>query len=116
MDESTARLMALQRNVDRFQKLPRSNLSPAELSFVEQRLSEDQLMLAKLQPGGHGSVADANSAPVWQNPVSSLTEESTNLSQRLFSVCFMAATIVATFGWWSALGWLTVKATTWLLT
>ena len=122
MDESTARLRALQRNIDRFQKLPRSNLSPAELRFIEQRLFEDQLELAKLQSGGHGSPPDMTSA--WQEVESSLTEETpassvigdASLLQRFFSVSFMAATIVATFGWWSALGWLTVKATTWLLT
>ncbi|SHN60877.1 hypothetical protein [Bradyrhizobium erythrophlei] len=124
MDESTARLRALKRNIDRFQKLPRSNLSSAELRFVEQRLSEDQLILAKLQSGGHGSALDTTSA--WQGvkAVSDLTEETlassligkASPSQRVFCVCFLATITVATFGWWSALGWLTVKATVWLLT
>jgi hypothetical protein len=122
MDESTARLRALQRNINRFQELPRSNLSPTELRFIEQRLCEDQLELAKLQSGGHAPALDTISA--WQATETSLTGETlatsaiggASLSQRFFSVSFMAATIVATFGWWSALGWLTVKATTWLLT
>jgi len=122
MDEKTARLRALQRNIDRFQKLLSSNLSSAELRFVEQRLCEDQLMLVKLQSGGHGSVLDTTGA--WQGVESHLTEEtpassvngSSSSSQQLFCACFLAVTAVATFGWWSALGWLTVKATTWLLT
>jgi hypothetical protein len=39
----------------------------------------------------------------------------TTLSQRLFSLCYLIAIIIATFGWLSAFAWLTVKVTKWLL-
>lgn len=49
MSEKAARLLAHQRNIDRYQKLLRSNLSATELRFVEQRLSEERFTLAMLQ-------------------------------------------------------------------
>ena len=49
MDEKAARLHAHQCNIDRYQKLLKSDLSPTELRFVEQRLSEERFTLAMLQ-------------------------------------------------------------------
>jgi hypothetical protein len=40
----------------------------------------------------------------------------TPLSQRVFSVCYLIAIVVATFGWISAFAWLSFKLTRWLLT
>jgi hypothetical protein len=38
-----------------------------------------------------------------------------SLSQRLFSVCYLIAIVVATVGWLSAFAWLTIRVTNWLL-
>jgi hypothetical protein len=38
------------------------------------------------------------------------------ISQRLFGFCYVIAITVATLGWLSAFGWLTVRVTKWLLT
>lgn len=55
MDEKIARLRAHQRNVERYEGLLKSNLSPTELRFVEQRLSEERFALALLQFMGPSS-------------------------------------------------------------
>lgn len=52
MNEKAARLRAHQRNIDRYQRLLKSNLSATELRFVEQRLSEERFTLAMLQFAG----------------------------------------------------------------
>lgn len=52
MDEKAARLRAHQANIDRYQRLLKSNLNATELRFVEQRLSEEQAKLAILHGGG----------------------------------------------------------------
>ncbi len=49
MDEGAERLRASQRNIDRYQKLLKSNLNATEMRFVEQRLSEERFRLAMLQ-------------------------------------------------------------------
>jgi hypothetical protein len=36
-------------------------------------------------------------------------------SQRFFEICYLTAISVATIGWVSAVGWVTVKLATWLL-
>lgn len=59
MNEKAARLRAHLRNIDRYQKLLRSNLSATELRFVEQRLSEERFALAMLQfMGERNSASD----------------------------------------------------------
>ena len=54
MDEKAARLRAHQANIDRYQRLLKSNLNATELRFVERRLSEEQSKLAMLQFMGGG--------------------------------------------------------------
>jgi hypothetical protein len=44
------------------------------------------------------------------------TISKTSLSQRVFSVCYLIAIVVATFGWISAFAWLSFRLTMWLLT
>jgi hypothetical protein len=43
MKDKTTRLLAHERNIDRYQGLLKSGLSDIELRFVEQRLSEERL-------------------------------------------------------------------------
>ena len=47
MSERVNRLRSHQRNIHRYQGLLKSGLSDIELRFVEQRLSEERLALAK---------------------------------------------------------------------
>ena len=54
MDEKAACLRAHQANIDRYQRLLKSNLNATELRFVERRLSEEQSKLAMLQFMGRG--------------------------------------------------------------
>jgi hypothetical protein len=49
MDERIARLHNHQRNIDRYQNLLKTQLSPTELRFVERRLSEERFTMAILQ-------------------------------------------------------------------
>jgi hypothetical protein len=46
MSERNARLHALERNIDRYEELLKSNLSDLEMRFVERRLSEERFALA----------------------------------------------------------------------
>jgi hypothetical protein len=61
MNERIARLRAIERNIDRYQGLLKSNLSDIELRFVERRLSEERFALAKEQSmnPGEGIPPDA---------------------------------------------------------
>jgi hypothetical protein len=49
VDERIARLHNHQRKIDRYQSLLKTSLSPAELRFVERRLSEERFTMAILQ-------------------------------------------------------------------
>ena len=49
MDERIARLRTHQRNIDRYQKLLKTQLNETELHFVEKRLSEERFAMAILQ-------------------------------------------------------------------
>jgi hypothetical protein len=49
MNEKASRLQAHQRNIERYEKLLKSELNATELRFVEQRLSEERFALAMLQ-------------------------------------------------------------------
>jgi hypothetical protein len=49
MDQTSARLRNHQRNIDRYQNLLKTQLSPSELRFVERRLSEERFTMALLQ-------------------------------------------------------------------
>jgi hypothetical protein len=49
MNERIARLCAYQSNIARYERLLTSGLSPVEIRFVEQRLSEERVNLALLQ-------------------------------------------------------------------
>jgi hypothetical protein len=49
MKDKTTRLLAHERNIDRYQVLLKSSLSEIELRFVERRLSEERFALAMLQ-------------------------------------------------------------------
>ena len=49
MDHTSARLRNHQRNIDRYQNLLKTQLSPSELRFVERRLSEERFTIAILQ-------------------------------------------------------------------
>ena len=46
MSERNPRLHALERNIDRYEELLKSNLSDLEMRFVERRLSEERFALA----------------------------------------------------------------------
>jgi hypothetical protein len=46
MSERNARLHALERNIDRYEELLKSNLSDLEMRFIERRLSEERFALA----------------------------------------------------------------------
>jgi hypothetical protein len=46
-------------------------------------------------------------------PVSSPVSRTTP-SQRFFEICYYTAIIVATIGWVSAFGWITVRVAEWL--
>ena len=48
-DQSIARLRAHQRNIDRYQKMAKTRLTPTERQFVERRLSEERFLIAMLQ-------------------------------------------------------------------
>lgn len=49
MNDRAARLHAHQRNIDRYERLLKSDLSAIELRFVEQRLSEERLAWQMLE-------------------------------------------------------------------
>jgi hypothetical protein len=49
MDDNATRLRGIQRNIDRYQNLLKSNLSTTELRFVERRLSEERFTMAMLE-------------------------------------------------------------------
>jgi hypothetical protein len=49
-------------------------------------------------------------------PVNSVAISKATISQRFFQLCYVIAIVVATFGWLSAFGWLTIKVAKWLLT
>lgn len=49
MSERIARLLAHQRNIERYEGLLKSNLSETELRFVYQRLMEERKALAMVQ-------------------------------------------------------------------
>ena len=49
MDQTSARLRNHQRNIDRYQNLLKTQLSPSELRFVERRLSEERFTMAILR-------------------------------------------------------------------
>lgn len=46
--------------------------------------------------------------------VDSVTSRNT-LSQRFFNICYLTAISVATLGWLSVFGWMTVSIAKWLL-
>jgi hypothetical protein len=49
MSERITRLRTHQKNIERYQNLLKTNLSDGELQYLEKRLSEERLALAKLQ-------------------------------------------------------------------
>ena len=52
MSDRIIRVRALERNIDRYQRLLQTNLNEIELRFVRQRLSEDRFALAIFQAIG----------------------------------------------------------------
>ena len=48
MDEKIARLRAHQRNIDRYQRLLKTELSDLESQYLERRLSEERFRIAML--------------------------------------------------------------------
>ena len=48
MDERTVRVLAHQRNIDRYQSLLKTNLSDVEQQYLEKRVSEERLAIEML--------------------------------------------------------------------
>lgn len=57
MDERIARLRIHQANIERYERLLKTNLSEVELHYIEKRLSEERFAIAMLDfmspPKGH---------------------------------------------------------------
>jgi hypothetical protein len=49
MDERTVRVLAHQRNIDRYQSLLKTNLSDVEQQYLRKRMSEERLAIEMLQ-------------------------------------------------------------------
>jgi hypothetical protein len=46
-------------------------------------------------------------------PVDAPTADTATPGRRLFTVCFLAITAVATLGWWAALSWAAIALVDW---
>jgi hypothetical protein len=49
IDERTVRVLAHQRNIDRYQSLLKTKLSEVEQQYLEKRMSEERLAIEMLQ-------------------------------------------------------------------
>ena len=63
MDDRIDRLQAHQRNIDRYERLLKSDLSAIELRFVEQRLSEERLARQMLEFFGPSNSSKEEDSP-----------------------------------------------------